>query len=132
MDINALKQEAAQDEEGAVIEIMDKNGEPYTASDGSAVTITVRGLHAKAVRAAMDANQRRLLKAGRRKLEPSDIQRNRIEQAAAAVVEWRGWEANGEPFPCTPENVRALLGTPWILDQVEAGIESHAGFFVKS
>jgi hypothetical protein len=67
------------------------------------------------------------------KLEPEDLRRNRIELAAAAVVDWHGWETNGLTFLCTPENVRLLFRqAEHILEQVEAAINSHSDFFTDS
>lgn len=128
-DVTTIQQEIAQDEKGAVIPIYQKNGAPYLGADGEQSTITVLGSDAKTVRQAKDAIQRRLLHQRRAKLEPADILRNRVDQAAAAVIGWSGWESGSEPFLCTPENVKAMLAAEHILEQVEAGVAGHADFF---
>lgn len=40
--------------------------------------------------------------------------------AAAIVIDWEGVTSNGDPVPCTPENVKAfLLAKPNIFEQVQ-------------
>lgn len=131
MDIAELQREVAQDEEGATVPIHDKRGEPYLAADGSPLTITVCGPDAKRVLAAVDAQTRRILKQRRAEPTPEEIRQRRIETAAAAVIDWHGWEADGRPLPCTPENARAVLSAPHVLAQVEAAVNAHASFFAK-
>lgn len=129
MDISKIDATIAQDEEGVVVPIFAKNGEPDLASDGSQTTITVLGAESKQYRRAQDAQTRKMLRARRNKLEPDDLRANRIELAAAAVTDWHGIENDGQPFPCTPENVKAVLRAQYVLEQIEAGIAGHADFF---
>lgn len=131
-DLNSIAESLAQDETGTAVQIDDKQGNPYLAADGSLATITVLGSDAKAVVASRDRIQKRMLRTRATKLEPDDIRRNRIDQAAAAVVGWHGWEANGQPLPCTAENVKALLAFNHILEQVEAEVASARGFTMSS
>lgn len=132
MDVSQLDAVIAQDEEGSVIPINQKNGEPYMGADGSPSTITVVGSESKRYRQAKDAIQRRNLRSRASKVEPADLLRNRIELAAAAVIAWNGWEEEGKPYPCTPENVKRLFRADHIFEQVEMGIFAHADFFGKS
>ncbi|MBA3891943.1 MAG: hypothetical protein H0X64_15595, partial [Gemmatimonadaceae bacterium] len=131
-DINAIADELAQDEQGAPILILQKDGDPYLAPDGSEVTITVLGTDSKAFRHAKEVTQRKLLRTRRTKLEPADLLDNRITHAAAAIVGWHGWVSGDQPFPFTPDNAKALLRAEHILEQVEAGIAGHADFFKRS
>jgi hypothetical protein len=49
---------------------------------------------------------------------------------AAAVLGWEGLTENGEPLPCTPENVTALLTDyAWVRRQVDEAIGNDALFF---
>jgi len=130
-DITKIKDEIAQDEVGTPIPINQKNEEPYLAPDGSPCTIDVLGSDAKKVKAATDVADRRLLRMKRTKMEPADMRARRIAIASAAVTGWSGWTygADNTPFPCTPDNVKALLQADHILRQVEAGIAEHSDFF---
>jgi hypothetical protein len=134
MKISALKEAVAQDEEGAVLPVEGKDGEPYTAADGTPCTITVVGSESKRMRAAVDRQTRRVLRNQRTKMDPDALRTNRIELAAAAVVAWHGFEDEaGTDVPCTPENVTEVLGAAdHVLEQVEAGVRRHASFFAKS
>ena len=132
MDFAKIADEIAQDEQIATVPIENKNGDPYLASDGSQSTISVVGSESTRVQHAKDVQTRRLLRSTRRKLEPKDLRENRIEIAAAAVVEWHGWEMNGEAWPCTPENAKKLLGAEHILVQVEEAVSRHSTFFTSS
>lgn len=119
----------AQEEEGAVVELNQPNGEPYRAADGSPATVTVVGRESKRVRAAIAANTRRLLRSKKGKMDETDLRANRVEAAVAAITDWHGWEADGIAAPCTPENVRQLLRADHLLEQVEVAIHGHADFF---
>lgn len=132
MDVSKLDAIIAEDEEGTAIPINQKNGDPYLGADGKPSTITVLGSESKKYRQAKDAIQRRNLRSRATRPEPSDLLKNRIELASAVVVSWSGWEDKGQPYPCTPENVKNLFRADHILEQVESGIFAHADFFVKS
>lgn len=133
MDIGKIKELVELDEEGAVVPITGKDDEPYLAADGTPCTITVLGSESKRVKAAQMAIQRRRVKPGRRgfSFTPEEAELARIEQAAAAVIDWHGWEdGNGKPVPCIPENIKELLSIQHILVQVELGIGNHS-FFIE-
>lgn len=131
-DISTIEAQVAKDEEIADIPIYQKNGDPYLAADGSPATIGVTGTDAKRYVAMQATIQRRMLNQRRAKLEPADIQRNRIDQASSGVGRWHGWENGDQPLDATPENVKGLLRVSHILDQVEAGIAAHSDFFRAS
>lgn len=133
MKITELPHEVAKDEEIIDVTIYRKDGEPYLAADGTPATIGVVGSEAKDYRRAEDAISRRMLRMGRRST-PDDLRENRIAQHAACVRRWHGWEDDYDAdVPCTPENVKTLLGAAeHILDQVVAGVIGHASFFAKS
>lgn len=135
-DITQVREQVAQDEEVIDIPIVQKNGEPFLAKDGTTpATIGVVGSESKRYIAERDRQTKQLIRQNRRRggnteTTPDELRANRVAMAAAAVVRWNGWESNGEPWPCEPENVKALLGSSAdILEQVEDGIERHARFF---
>lgn len=136
MDIKKVSEQSANEENGAVIPIVDKTtDEPYRAEDGSESTITVVGSESKRYRRAQDQLTRRTIKR-RGAPSPDELRDDRIELAAAAVTAWHGWESKegdvATPVQCTPENVKQLLGASQdILQQVETGIREHARFFAK-
>jgi len=122
----------AQDEQGAPTPILQPNGEPYRAEDGSDATVTFLGPESKRVRAAIAANTRRLMRARKQKFDDADLRANRVEIAIAASTAWHGWTADGAELPCTPENLRVLYRADHILQQAEAAINGHADFFTTS
>lgn len=128
-DIGEVQVAAEREAQGAVVPIVKKNGDPYKAKDGSPSTISVVGSESEQYRKAQMTRQRRRLRSRRTNIEPEDLRADRIAIAAACVTEWHGWEENGKPMECTPDNARRLLGYEHILEQVEAGIERHADFF---
>jgi len=130
MDLKQLKKIAEEDEKGTVTTIYQRNGDPYTALDGTDSTMTVLGSESKAYRKAKRAALRRLLNrsSGRNRIEVEEVEANRIAQAAAAVPEWHGWDDGKTDLPCTPENVSDVLQWEHILEQVEAAIKGHSDF----
>jgi hypothetical protein len=125
----------------AVITIYHPSGDPYRGADGKPATITVVGAESKRAIAARFDYVRRLRderaskdpsEAERRDFSMEETQANRIENAAALVVDWSGWEDNEDrPVEPTLENIKMVLGTAeHILAQVEVGINRHgAGSF---
>lgn len=142
-DINEVHEEIKQDEIPHAIpmhrkdgteftyEVADNSNEPFPieGSTTKAQTyIEVLGEDSKRVKAARDQNQKKLLGKRRIKLEPKDLRANRITVVKAAITGWKGWTAAGKEFPCTPENIEALMTSSDILQQVEEGISDHADF----
>jgi hypothetical protein len=120
LDLNTIATETDADETGQVVPLLDRMDEPYVDAKGHPCTVTVLGAYAKPVRAAQDANLRRMLKRRSTKSSPEDVQDSRLAVAVAAVTAWSGIEAEGKPVPFAPANVRALLvAAPWLLEQVE-------------
>lgn len=127
MDITTqLDSIIAQDEEGVVTVIYQKNDEPYLAPDGSPCTMTLVGAEAKRVTKATEAVQRRL---GRRGKQEDAVTQMRVERAIAAVIGWHGWTAGDQPAACTPENLRIVCRAQHILVQIETARDGHADFF---
>jgi hypothetical protein len=77
-DFNEIQTEVAQDEEIVDVPIFKKDGSPFLAPDGETqCTIGVRGSDAKKVKAAREANQRKLLRDRRAKLTPEECRNRR-------------------------------------------------------
>ena len=131
MDIGRIDEVIAQDEELAVIPIYQKDGDPYLSASGEPCTISVYGPESKAAKKAKKTEWRRLVKRAGQQAEHDEYESARIDKAAALVAAWSGWEANGSPAECTPQNVKALLQAEHILAQVEAGIGRHAAFLAR-
>lgn len=131
MDISTESIDAvlAEDEREATVTIYQKNGDPYTALDGTDSTISFVGAESKRVREQLAKIQKRLLNKGRRKMTPEQIRRNRIDTAAVTVTTWHGWETDGQEAQCTFENVRNLLRPEHILVQLELAVSEHGDFF---
>ena len=136
-DITKVKEQVAQDEEVVDVAILQKDGEPFRAGDGvTESTIGVVGTESKRYIAERNRQTQQAIRASRRRggnePTPEELHGKRVSLAAAAVVRWSGWESDGKDWPCTPENVRALLASSIdILEQVEDAIERHARFFAK-
>lgn len=115
-DMNALGNE------GAWVDILSPTGE---ATD---LKVKVRGAHSDAVRKASEDHTRRVAEAVKA-AKGRDIDFEALEKlrdadlAAASTIDWAGFERDGKPLPCTPENVRALYTHPgflWLSTQVYA------------
>jgi hypothetical protein len=130
MDITTqLDDIIAQDEEGVVTPIYQKNDEPYLAPDGTPCTMTILGAESKRVTKATEATQRRL---GRRRKQEDAVQVMRVERAIASVTAWHGWTEGDRPAECTPDNLRKVCRAQHILVQIELARDGHADFFAKT
>lgn len=131
--IKQVREKAAGSERIADVPIFEPDGTPYRAKDGSPATIGVYGPESKRHNAARDALTQKLIRQGGKKPTPEALRQTRIEQAAAVVARWHGWEAeDGAEIRCDHDNVVELLRTDHVLEQVEAGISGHADFFERS
>jgi hypothetical protein len=132
-DFSKIDEEIAQDEQSVDVPLDDKAGNPYLAPDGTTPAfVCVLGSDAQRVRLVKEAQTRKLLRQARKKYTPQDLRTDRIEAAAAAITAWSGWTLNGEPWPCTPENVKQFLRAEHILVQIEDAIARHAAFFMNN
>lgn len=128
-----------------------KPTEPLLGADGTPATITLLGIDSKVAR----RHQHRLDAARESKVyekafnkatdelmdlgnvvTEDDIEARdavALDLLVALTVAWSGFEAGGEPFPCTPENVRQLYEecAP-IRAQADAFVRDRARFFVDS
>ena len=125
--ISAVKEKVQKSNDVVDIPIMDGAGDPYTAKDGSQATIGVVGRDSEHYRRETAKLSRAVQKMPRVEQDKVDWRRS---LAACGVIRWHGWDDDA-PFPCTSENVMALLADSDILEQVEAGIRDHARFFTK-
>jgi hypothetical protein len=128
--IKQVQASVAKHDTPVAIEILDAQGEKYLALDGTPATISVVGSQSERARRWEDAERERLWKGAVR-----DHDARNLDSVCTAVVDWHGWDDGKKDLPCTPENVRALLGAPearHILRQVENGINNHALFSAAS
>lgn len=116
------------DETGVAIPILQRNGKPYLANDGSTATITVLGSESKAYRTMRDAIWRKNAEAQ----TEADTAESRIAIAIGAITDWHGWESNGAPVPFTADHAKPLLTLEHILLQVEGGIGRRSSFFADA
>lgn len=132
MDVTTIT--AVSEDEGTFVHFKDVAGEPLYDGDGEARTpvgARVAGSYSKRYRAAQRRIKERNIRAGRRGEEytADTLDHGTAELEAACIIEWT-FTANGQPFPITVENWKALLEKqPQWEEQVAAAMEDHARFF---
>lgn len=131
MDIKRLKLDQERQDEGVVVKIVLPDNEPDIASTGEQATFTMLGRDAKRVRRLIDKQQREWAR-HRGTPDPEKVFQNRVDIAVEACVAWNGIEADGKPFPLTPENARIVFSDRHYLEQAEEGIYQHARFFAPA
>ena len=134
--ITDISKVVAQDDEGAIIPIYQKNGDPYEALDGTQSTFTVVGSESKQYRAAKRAHLMRLQKRARRSggssISPEQMEKDARDLVAAAVIGFHGWDDGKEELKFTPETVSGLLEFEHIFEQVNVGVQGHSDFFLAN
>jgi len=132
MKLSQLRKNVEMQEEGVPVTLYDPLGQPYTASDGSEVTVTVIGMQTKARREAEKAEQTAAAKAAN--IDDAFVLQSRARKAAACVTDWHGVETeDGQPIEFSKDNVVAMLAIDQrVLFQVEQAIERHALFLARS
>lgn len=107
---------------------------PDPEQNPTGVTITLASRDSDPVKAvmakAMDKRLVALRKGSHKPVNPAEFEAEAINTLSAAVLDWSGLTEGGEPLPCTPENVRALLtDNAWIRRQLDEAMGNEALFF---
>jgi fumarylacetoacetate (FAA) hydrolase family protein len=106
---------------------------PDPEQNPTGVVLTLAGrdsAEVKAVLASITARHIAAQRKGVKAAKQEDIEADAIRLLAAAVLGWEGLTENGEPLPCTPENVTTLLTDyAWVRRQVDEAIGNDALFF---
>lgn len=126
MDLAALDLAAYSDEGAELVLVHPITGKPLDAK------ITVIGPDSPRSRQAQRALLDQLMEDRRKGKTPDDIETERraAAMAAALTIGWSGIEWNGEPLPCTRENVmRVYTERRWVREQVEGFAAERANFF---
>jgi hypothetical protein len=138
-NITQVKEAVEKQDAPVVRTIFALDGEPYLGLDGKPSTISVVGAESRKLKEWQRSEREKLRTLGFVPSGESAERSQRIDRAVAAVVDWSGWDKDGQELPCTSENVRALFAAVsdgrWIgetiLRQVEAAIDGH-GLFLKA
>ncbi|WP_029311616.1 hypothetical protein [Acidiphilium angustum] len=110
---------------------------PITDDDGDIVSVSLRGRNSDVYRAAMrKVQQRRTERRARNLIQTEDETRaDDYEVIAACTVGWTLKVLDGQPFPCTPENVRRLWADrrfSWLFEQASQFIVTDANFLATA
>lgn len=133
MDINkAIDSVIETDDEGVIVPLVDREGEPYLQADGKPVTMTVLGEESAPVKRVDARHTRHAIRGGGQKVA-DEADKRLVERAASAIVAWNGVDdETGAPMPFTPENVKHILRAPWILMTVIHAMRERSDFFVSN
>ena len=100
------------------------------------MSITVAGLdsarYREAERKQTDFRLEQSRVAGRPgKMTTAGIEADRINLLVACTIAWEGFDLDGKPLECTPENARKVYSNPglrWIREQVDRFVGDRANF----
>lgn len=133
LDLKKGPSEAAHDNEPAEVVICDKNNNPYEDGNGNQTVFLVVGEYSDRLRRVEKQQSNRLLKQRKLTLDVDDVDDNRYERLATAIVGWRGVSVDGTDVPYSHENALQLLrAMPWVAKQVDAAIVGHDSFFARA
>ena len=98
------------------------------------VTIDLLSADSDAFRTRQFAALNKRLRSGKKpKLSAEDIDDEAIDLIAACITGWRNIELDGEAFPYSPDNAKALLRRlPWLREQLDEAIADRANFIRTS
>lgn len=135
MDVTTIN--TVSEDDGTFVHFKDAAGELLYDGEGEALTpvgALVAGTYSERHRKAQKKIKERNILASRRGQEytAETLDAGTAELEAACIIEWT-FTANGQPFPITPDNWRALIAKqPQWQDQLSAAMNDHARFFAKS
>lgn len=134
MDLSKFDGFAKSFDEGVVVDIL----HPATGEKlGMSVTVAsyqserVKKLQRKMANAAMREQRRNPKKAA----TVEEVEEKAHDLMVASVVAWDGFERDGKPLPCTPENVRAVVTNPdlfFVAEQIDKAADDAQGFLTAS
>jgi hypothetical protein len=134
MDISTL--ETVSEDEGTVIHLKDAAGELLfdgQEPERTPVTALVAGTYSQRYRKAQKKVRERNIRAARRNedLDGDALEDRELELEAACIIAWT-LTANGQPFPITMDNWKAVVAKqPQWREQVQQAMTDHARFFAK-
>lgn len=120
-------------EQGATMEVRHPiTDEILMGADGNPLTIHLLGADGPTFKKAVFDIQQAA--STRKKLTPSEQERNNVNALARATVGWSdNWLWDETPFHYSPENCRKLYTErPWVRVQVDEFIADRARFFGKA
>lgn len=137
-DFKTAQVQKAKHDEGFAVVIKAPDGGPYTAPDGTEMTVQVAGMLSRKVRRQQQKNamawagkeNEGMTDEAKQELVLDAVESGNVEVAVAATIGWSGVTADGVAVPCTPENARTLyVAAPAILDQVLRAMRSRDADF---
>lgn len=134
MDISSFSGLAKSFDDGVEVEIL----HPVTGK-ATGLCVRVASYQSERVKAA----QRRMANAALRdqKRNPKktatveEIEEKTTDIIVAAVLSWEGFEKDGKPLECTPENVRMVVENPdlwFIAEQIDKAADDQLAFMKAS
>ncbi|WP_290497620.1 hypothetical protein [Hyphomonas sp. UBA4494] len=134
MDISSFSGLAKSFDDGMEVEIL----HPVTGKP-TGLSVRVASYQSERVKAA----QRRMANAALRdqKRNPKktatveEIEEKTTDIIVAAVLSWEGFEKDGKPLECTPENVRMVVENPdlwFIAEQIDKAADDQLAFMKAS
>lgn len=121
-------------EDGATLEVRHPStGAILSNGDGRAVTIVLAGMDSnRARKSERQATNRRLKASGRGRglgLTGDDLDNDALDLLAACTLAWSGFDLEGQPLECNPDNARKLYRQfPWLREQAQQFVEDRSNF----
>lgn len=132
MDVTTVG--TVSEDSGIVVPLKDAAGDLlYDGDEKTPVIIRVAGTYSERYRQAQKKIKGKNIRALRRSEEftVDTLDASDFELEAACILEWT-FTANGQPFPITADNWKALAAKqPQWRDQVTAAMTDHARFFAN-
>lgn len=125
-------------EQGTWMTVEDVYGDPFVDEKGKPVRIKLLGANSEAVKNVVRKQRVALMQHMRRntRITDQDIAReekNELEIAVAATVDWEGVELGGEKLECKKSNARKVYSVAdLVLEQVVKFINDDANFMKGS
>ncbi len=131
MDLNKVESSA---DVGEWMDVVNpRTGVPIPHEDGVAMGINLKGGDSEDYQKRLKRQQtdtiRTAGKIGRIAKTGDQLDEENLDLLVDAVVDWRGFEEDGEAIPCTPANVRRVFKEhKWIRDQAWEFVNDRSNF----
>jgi hypothetical protein len=112
------------------------SGNPLLDKSGKPMTLTLAGKDSDRFRMAQEEQRefrlRKAIQTGQERPTLADMRAETIDLIAACTISW-SIMVDGEPYPCTRENVREVYRRlPWLVEQADEFITGRANFLKAS
>ena len=131
-DVDQNADALSVEDEGAIAEIMDAQGDPVFDASGKPVTVLVAGEYSAKYRKAEEWQRKTLMRQRGKEQTGKESLAMQAEFVARCCLSWSGFTQAGSPLEFSITNATMVFTRlPYVRKRVESAMSDHTAFFAK-